>query len=267
MNTPKRNLMWDLGNTLVKVDDFSFARHLGLVDVLIYSLINQTHPKKILKRSLDFLDTIRCPPNTACSTTLEGRTLPPIVCDWLAGKVTSCEILNDNENPFPFAVPDNFFSSNQEERLVKNLLKTIASPEVFATCVKVIDDALSLLKECAQQIDPQGTPIHTLFIFSNWDKMSYEQLIQSAHTQDLFSYFKPSNRVISGLTGYIKPDNKAFFYVIDTYNLVPSECILIDDQEENIRAAQRNGLQGILLENSNFLKLRSQLQDYRVLPN
>ena len=266
MNTLKRNILWDLGNTLVKVDDFSFARHLGLVDLAIYSLRNQTSPKKLVSRALDFLDTITCKQHAACSTTFAGRTLPPIVCDWLTGKISSSAALSTSEKPFPLAIPAHFFSSTQEERLVKNLLKTIANPEIFAHCVRIIDDALCLLKECAQQVDQQGNPAHNLFIFSNWDKKSYEQLIKSTYTQELFSYFKPSHQIISGRIGYVKPEDEAFSYVIHTYNLVPSECILIDDQEENIRAAQRNGLQGILLEHSNFQKVRSQLQNYRVLP-
>lgn len=262
----KKNLLWDLGNTLIKIDEFAFARQMGLTDLIIYCLSTGNHPRKILLRALDFLDAIPYTRANACQTTLAGRPLPPVVCDWFAGKITDVQALHTNKS-FPIIVPEGFFTNKREEHLVKNLLKTIANPEVFAHCISIIDEGLLLLEKCANQLDEEGNNAHTLYIFSNWDKDSFNYLVKDSQMHRLFSYFKTSHQIISGNIGYLKPGDEAFFHLLTTHNLVASECILIDDQDENIRAALKNGMQGILLENTNFQKVRIKLQEYGVLPS
>jgi len=46
------------------------------------------------------------------------------------------------------------------------------------------------------------------------------------------------NRVLSYKVGMVKPDKKIFKYILNKYNLVPEETVLIDDMKDNIIAAQ-----------------------------
>ena len=48
---------------------------------------------------------------------------------------------------------------------------------------------------------------------------------------------------ISHKIGVIKPDPRAFQFVIDDLHVLPSECLFIDDKEENIVAARTFGMQ------------------------
>lgn len=57
----------------------------------------------------------------------------------------------------------------------------------------------------------------------------------------LFRYF--DQVYISHKIGVIKPDPWAFQFVTDDLHVQPSECLFIDDKEENIAAARTFGMQ------------------------
>ena len=44
-------------------------------------------------------------------------------------------------------------------------------------------------------------------------------------------------------TGFVKPDPAAWQYVLDTNDLKPEECIYFDDQDKNLKAAERLGIE------------------------
>ncbi|MBQ0078684.1 MAG: HAD family phosphatase [Eubacterium sp.] len=47
----------------------------------------------------------------------------------------------------------------------------------------------------------------------------------------------------------IKPDPAIYHAIIDKYDLVPEECVFLDDKQENIEAALGVGMQGIVVKN------------------
>lgn len=47
----------------------------------------------------------------------------------------------------------------------------------------------------------------------------------------------------------IKPDKRIYDTIIDKYGLIPEECIFIDDNEDNIAAANEVGINGIVYKN------------------
>ncbi len=266
MNKHKKNLFWDLGNTLIKIDMLAFAQHIGLLDFMLYPLLNRAHPKQILNKSLELLNMIDAPEFNYCNATALGRPLPPIACQWLSGQLPHKEVRAYLEAPLTTKVPEGFFSSQREARLVQNMLKILTDPQALVSSLSIIKEGIKLLKECAEQYDDQGNQLHTLFILSNWDPYSFEQIMNTLHLKELFSYFERSNLIISGNIGSIKPHDAIYSYVLTTYDLEPSDCILIDDQPENIIGAQKNGMHGILLKNGNYKEVRKQLRDLNVLP-
>jgi putative hydrolase of the HAD superfamily len=54
--------------------------------------------------------------------------------------------------------------------------------------------------------------------------------------------------VISARVGFCKPEAAIYHHLLETFELVPSETVFIDDMPENIEAAKREGIHGIRFE-------------------
>lgn len=52
--------------------------------------------------------------------------------------------------------------------------------------------------------------------------------------------------VISYIEKMIKPDDEIYELLIKRYQLNPEECVFLDDKPVNIKAAERNGIHGIV---------------------
>lgn len=104
------HLLWDLGNTLLTVDTISFARNMGLIDMLLYQLVDRSSPTELLDKALEFLALLSDENSRSCSAKAQGKILPPVVCAWLSGQVA----LADAEaflygQHFEQHTPDEFF--------------------------------------------------------------------------------------------------------------------------------------------------------------
>lgn len=266
MTTQKNTLIWDLGNTLLTADTLCFAREVGLTDFILYPLIDWKNPKKIHEVAFDLLTRIDSPQHSAYTqATGAGKILPPLMLHWLTGTTSHHEIEKTLTHSFGRWQADGAFSSKRQERLVRNTMNTLFHPEKFAHCMKPIKEGVKLLKECAEHRDDRGNKLNSLYILSNWDQQSFEYLRHSPRTQTLFSYFDTHHITISGDAAVLKPQPEMYHYFINKYDLNPQHCILIDDQVENILAAQEQGLQGLLLENGNYQQLKMELQKLHVL--
>ncbi len=52
----------------------------------------------------------------------------------------------------------------------------------------------------------------------------------------------------------VKPDMEIYEYVLKELNAKSEECVFIDDKAENIEAAEKLGIHGIVFENKEQLK-------------
>lgn len=52
--------------------------------------------------------------------------------------------------------------------------------------------------------------------------------------------------ILSFRDGVVKPEPEIYQLLIDRYFLIPEECVFIDDREENIFAAKKFGMEGIV---------------------
>lgn len=109
---------------------------------------------------------------------------------------------------------------------------------------RVIPQGLKLLKKCAAPIDRHGKSRHTLYALSNASPESYHNFI--THHADLFHHF--DGIVTSSISGFSKPDARAFYYIMDQYKLTPENCIFIDDKEVNVRVARAVGMHAIVCD-------------------
>ena len=70
--------------------------------------------------------------------------------------------------------------------------------------------------------------------------------------------------VISGEIHKVKPDRGIYDYLLSTYDLVPEECIFIDDNPANIAMAETLGITGYLFD-GDAAKLRAYLEKEQII--
>ena len=86
------------------------------------------------------------------------------------------------------------------------------------------------------------------YVLSNFSKEGFEELLPSYDFLDKFD-----GAVISYKEKQIKPELEIYKTLIEKYNLIPEECLFIDDMPENISAAKKCGIDGIVCKNHDFV--------------
>jgi haloacid dehalogenase superfamily, subfamily IA, variant 3 with third motif having DD or ED/haloacid dehalogenase superfamily, subfamily IA, variant 1 with third motif having Dx(3-4)D or Dx(3-4)E len=160
----------------------------------------------------------------------EGIILPQLMADWLRGTRSNKEILDLATQ----AIASNpaWFTNKSEQKVIANMVNMIFTPAIFAKTRTIISETVELLKSCKER----GFKIYML---SNWDKESIEYM--KAQYKDVFALF--DGVIISSEIGAAKPEPAIFNYV--TKQFPAAQSILIDDQLENIKAAQKAGMYAI----------------------
>ena len=253
-------LIWDLGNTLLRVNTFCYAKKVGLMDFILYPLLEWKNPKKVHEIAFDILAHVHAPGHDGYPhATAQGKPIPLIMCHWLAGTTNHTDLWAKIERQLRLAEVNNVFSSARQKRLVTNTLKILFDGEQFTQCIEPIKATIDILKECAEQKDASGNQKHQLLILSNWDPHSFIYVLEAPALKELFSYFDSHAILISGHTGILKPDVASYKHLLEQFHLEPKNCLFIDDQIENIHAAETVGIKGIYLQDNNFKKLRTDL--------
>ncbi len=97
-----------------------------------------------------------------------------------------------------------------------------------------------------------------LYLLSNFNKrLRYEQ-----HYIPALRYF--DGLVISGEIQKAKPDREIYEYLLSSYQLVPEECLFIDDNPANIAMGESLGIRGYLFDGS-AEKLRGYLKAEKLI--
>lgn len=82
---------------------------------------------------------------------------------------------------------------------------------------------------------------YELFGLTNWSMETFP--IAREH----FPILQMIDRyVVSGAEGYVKPDQRLFQLLLDRYNLKAEDCVFVDDNPDNVAAANGMGMRGIL---------------------
>lgn len=152
-----------------------------------------------------------------------------------------------------------FFGSATEKRLISRLIGAIFDPATLATYTHPIKKGVELLESCSQREDL------TLMLLSNYAADAFEELYNRTEAQKIFKYFAPEKMIVSGLIGTMKPYGSIYEYLKKEYHLDPAECVVIDDQEENIEAAKKAGFETVFIKNGNFAQARKELVEMGVL--
>jgi 2-haloacid dehalogenase len=96
-----------------------------------------------------------------------------------------------------------------------------------------IDGTVVILRE----LEARGTPLYCLTNFST------EKLPLCLNRFDFFDAF--DGIVVSGEIGMVKPDRGIYDHLVETYELTPSQCLFIDDNQANVAGAREAGWQAV----------------------
>ena len=114
---------------------------------------------------------------------------------------------------------------------------------------EMLTDEVPGMREVVNDIKSKGYEIYGL---TNWSMETFPE------AREHFGILQMIDRyVVSGAEGYVKPDPRLFQILIDRYNLKAEECIFIDDNPDNVAAARKMGIKGIVFTGAE--ELRKQL--------
>ena len=143
--------------------------------------------------------------------------------------------------------------------LIKKNANLIVSDSQSTSPLFVVNflETLALLRACKAS----G---HKLFVLSNLTIEKYERIKQEPEIASLFSFF--DDIVISDMTPYEKPDPQIFTYFCQQYNLQPTDCVFIDDKQNNLEGAHAANInKTILCSNFDLQHVRNELVSYGIL--
>ena len=143
-----------------------------------------------------------------------------------------------------------FLTLEEEKDLVREILEEKYHQyldtvyDIFPKYNKLIpgwEKFILKLKECG----------YGVYILSNWSKWDWDE---KANKQRLFKFLDyVDGAVVSWQVGCKKPDPRIYEALFKKYNLDSYNCIFIDDKPENIAAAVRLGMAGLLIKGSEAL--------------
>jgi len=260
--------IFDLGGVLFDTNPMASLRTIGiknLTQCMIYLKKGpqaiDSHFKRKLFDTLHYVAEIHQLGNTSdihhIAYDEHGTALPYLMCAWLNGSMTNKNILS----LILCTIEDHpeWFCHTAEKQAICNLITMIFTPEHFIATRKLYKHGIRFIKACKKN----G---HQVYILSNWDSESFALLKEKyALLFDLCDGI-----LISGDSKSLKPSSSIYTTLLERYNLTPQECWFIDDQHENVQAAQALGIKGLVCSHTwrphkkpNFYALAQQIKEYK----
>lgn len=135
----------------------------------------------------------------------------------------------------------------KDEEIIEKMIEI--KPELEADILRFFEEAGNLLvkkTEYADElIDMCKKMGYKVFLLSNYPKKYFEMHIRN----ELDFAKRVDGKVVSAYEGVIKPDSRIYKILLERYGLIAKECIFVDDRAENVEAANRLGINGVLFEN------------------
>ena len=85
---------------------------------------------------------------------------------------------------------------------------------------------------------------YEIYYLSNWSKWSVNEIKKTTETMDFLDDL--DGGAFSYETGYLKPDKRIYEFFLKKYNIDPNRAVFFDDKKENIEAAEKLGIKGVL---------------------
>lgn len=259
---PIKHVIWDAGSTLIAVNHIGIAQEMGAKTV-IKMVFKLGGKKKIHKYMLEVLEQyagkqIAHKEEDLLSNSPYGQPLPHFMSDtWLCSRISNQELVQHISTAVDQWNPQKEVSASKRQ-LLKKILQTALSSDTLGKYSFCPSSALNIVKKISEKGFNQ-------YILSNFDKESFDIAYANDANQELWAYIPKERIVISGDCGLIKPYQSMFAYFLEKYQLQPEECLLIDDQRENIDAATKYGIQTIHLRKPHYHRLARKLKKLNLL--
>lgn len=110
-----------------------------------------------------------------------------------------------------------------------------------------------------------------LEIIENLRNKGYKTYVLSNTNKVTFDLFRDKlepffdGLVLSYEINMIKPFEKIYEHLLETYHLNPNECIFLDDREENIITANRLGINGRVIKKDDTDDIIKALKEYNLI--
>lgn len=130
---------------------------------------------------------------------------------------------------------------SDEEILAKLISNAPARKKEICTFWENVGKAISqypYAREWIRRLKKKG---YGVYILSNYGKWTYENTLE-----DLSFIEDVDGAVFSYQVKQIKPEPEIYQSLLSRYELNAKECVFIDDRQENIEAAKRQGMEGIV---------------------
>lgn len=267
-------IIWDLGHVLVDTSKASFASEaIDVTDIIQLSAtslfnLDMTILTKIQEKTLNLILDYKKQTPTENGLVLkhENVELGEIMCQWLRGEIQGEEVISALQEHIKICeLRGDVFSCESEKNVISNIINLMFNSRSLAYHTKPIEKIIPVLKDCKDN----GLK---MVMLTNWNNRAFEALYNSEHTKEIFDFFRKDEIFVSGYLGVTKPSALAYKHVTDLlivrYGIKPEECLMIDDQPENIEGARLCGIQGVLFGKGKDKceLLRSDLIRLRLLP-
>jgi HAD superfamily hydrolase (TIGR01509 family) len=233
----KKHIFFDLTNVLIKENQIEFAKTIGYSVLARYAI---THFKSPGYRCLDMLDAMSKhttqKPNLII--TLKKRTLPRCLVELHEGKKTCMQVQKEIAQCIELLDTQKHFSSAKEKSLMINIMDIILNPTTTANMIEQVKPMVQL----AEKLKSAG---HTIYIFANAPSELYAAIEKKY--PEIIQLFD-NNVIISSQLKIAKPNPAIFKHLLTKYNLMPQNCILIDDLAETVAVAKKLGMQAFVYD-------------------
>ncbi|MBR4229314.1 MAG: HAD family phosphatase [Bacteroidales bacterium] len=93
--------------------------------------------------------------------------------------------------------------------------------------------------------------ITSVYGLTNWSMETFPEARRHFHILQLIDRY-----VVSGAEHLVKPDHRLFQVLLDRYNLHAADCIFVDDNPDNVQAANALGMEGIQFTGAEALRAK-----------
>ena len=168
---------------------------------------------------------------------------------------------------------DMFLNKPIEDFLYDNIFASESWANLDAGRITLSKATTEILKNCGDKsyeaqlvLDDWHNMLVTNFdmfeMLKNLKRAGYSLYYLSNISENIFNSFTAKKRFMSLFNGGIascevrllKPDAAIFRLLVETYNLIPNECLFIDDSVENADAATEQHFTSIVFENAEELR-------------
>ena len=111
---------------------------------------------------------------------------------------------------------------------------------------EMLTDEVPGMRDVIVMLKAKGIAIYGL---TNWSMETFPQ------AREHFGILQMIDRyVVSGAEGFVKPDPRLFQILLDRHKLKAEECTFVDDNPDNVAAACKMGMDGIVFTGADNLR-------------